>query len=171
MKPAASTLDSHRNFTREIWFATWFTVGYATRLLLKTALNRDRNTQEGCRNGGVILARAFVLAGKQLFQLSLQVIRSTVLFCGFECIHGRPIVFPEFIDEGCWCTREVERKRFTREGDFLGRNSCAGKPLDHIALDAPRHSTNETFRRGRRVARDNVNTLPHKARGIRYPVS
>ena len=24
------------------------------------------------------------------------------------------------------------------EVDFLGRNSCAGKPLDHVALDAPR---------------------------------
>src|SRR3954470_9257388 len=122
MKPAASTLASHTNFTREIWFATWFTVGYATRLLLKTASNRDRNTQEGCRNGGSILARAFILAGKQLFQLSLQVSRSTVLFCGFECIHGRPVVFPEFINEGCRRAREVESKRVAREGDFLGRN-------------------------------------------------
>src|SRR5213592_2271171 len=151
MKPAASTLDSHRNFTREIWFATWFTVGYATRLLLKTASHGDRNAQEGCRNGGGILARAFVLAGKQLFQLSLQVSRSAVLFCGFECIHGRPVVFPEFIDERLRCTGEVEGKRVAREGDFLGRNSCEGKPLDHVALDAPRHWTNETFRRWRRV--------------------
>src|SRR5947209_1882145 len=138
MKPAASTLDSHTNFTREIWFATWFTVGYATRLLLKTASNRDRNTQEGCRNGGGIFVRAFVLAGKQLFQLSLQVSRSAVLFCGFECVHGRSVVVPEFIDEGFRCTREVEGKGVAREGNFLGRNSCAGKPLDHVALDAPR---------------------------------
>jgi hypothetical protein len=117
-----------------------------------TASNRDRNAQEGCRNGGVILARAFVLAGKQLFQLSLQVSRSAVPFCGFECIHGRPVVFPKFIDEGRWCTRELEDKRVAREGDFLSRNSCAGKPLDHVTLDAPRHWTNETFRRWRRVA-------------------
>jgi hypothetical protein len=67
---------------------------------LNTASKRDRNAQEGCRNGGGILARAFVLAGKQLFQLSLQISRSAVLFRGFECIHGRPVVFPEFIDEG-----------------------------------------------------------------------
>src|SRR5205823_7621450 len=67
---------------------------------LRTASKRDRNAQEGCRNGGSILARAFVLTGKQLFQLSLQISRAAVLFCGFECIHGRPVVFPEFIDEG-----------------------------------------------------------------------
>src|SRR5205809_6797052 len=152
MKPAASTLDSHTNFTREIWFAAWFTVGSATRLLLKTASNRDRNTQESCRNGGGILARAFVLAGKQLFQLSLQVSRAAILFRGFECIHGRSVVFLEFIDQACRCTREVERKRVAREGDFLGRDSCANKPLDHVTLDAPRHWTNETFRRWRCVA-------------------
>src|SRR2546429_9399576 len=122
MKPAASTLDSHTNFTREIWFATWFTVGYATRLLLKTASNRDRNTQEGCRNGGGILARAFVLAGKQLFQLSLQISRSTVLFRGFECVHGRSVIFPEFIDEGWRCTREDESERVALERDIIGRN-------------------------------------------------
>src|SRR6266481_7830730 len=63
------------------------------------ASKRDCNTQEGCRNGGGILVRAFVLTGKQFFQLSLQVSCSTILFCGFECIHGRSVVFPEFIDE------------------------------------------------------------------------
>src|SRR6266496_807410 len=139
------------NLTREKWFAASFTAECTIELSLETASNRGGNTQEGCRNGGGILARAFVLAGKQLFQLSLQISRSAVLFCGFECIHGRPVVFPEFIDEGCRCTREIEDKRVTREGDFLGGNSCAGKPLDHVALDAPRHWTNETFRRWRRV--------------------
>src|SRR5260370_6919274 len=92
---------------------------------LRTASKRDRNAQEGCRNGGGILARAFVLTGKQLFQLSLQVSRSATLFCGFECIHGQPVVFPEFIDEGCRCTREVEGERATPEGNFLVRNSSS----------------------------------------------
>src|SRR6266403_4307103 len=67
---------------------------------LSIVSKRDRNAQEGCRNRGGILVWASVLAGKQLFQLSLQVSRSAVLFCGFECIHGRPVVFPEFIDKG-----------------------------------------------------------------------
>src|SRR6266576_6733524 len=67
---------------------------------LGTVSKRDRNAQEGCRNEGSIFTRAFVFAGKQLFQLSLQVSRSAVLFCGFKCVHGRPVIFPEFIDEG-----------------------------------------------------------------------
>src|SRR5439155_26448019 len=100
LKPAGLSVASRTNSTREIWFVAWFMAGCATGLSLKTAGNensdpaskRDRNTQEGCRNGGGILARALVLAGKQLFQLSLQVSRSAVLFCGFECIHGRPVV-------------------------------------------------------------------------------
>ena len=33
------------------------------------------------------------------FQLLLQIGGSAVLFRGFECIHGRPVVFPEFVDE------------------------------------------------------------------------
>jgi hypothetical protein len=59
----------------------------------------NRNAQEGCRNGGGIPTRAFVLAVEQFFQLLLQIICPAVLFCGFECIHGRPVVFPEFIHE------------------------------------------------------------------------
>src|SRR5205085_4256310 len=61
---------------------------------------RDRNPQEGCRNGSSILAGALVLAVEQLFQLPLQVRRPAILFRGIECTHGRPIVFPEFIHKG-----------------------------------------------------------------------
>src|SRR6266581_13296 len=66
---------------------------------LHISSKRDRNPQESCRNGSGIPARAFVLAVEQLFQLFLQVSRSAVLFCGFECIHGWPVVFPEFIHQ------------------------------------------------------------------------
>jgi hypothetical protein len=58
-------------------------------------LSHNGNAQEGCRNGGSILAWAFVLAFEQDFQLTLQIAGSAVLFRSFECIHGRPVVFSE----------------------------------------------------------------------------
>src|SRR6266550_7879966 len=89
-----------------------------------TALNGDRYAQEGCRDGGGILA--FVLALEQLFQLLLEVSRSAVLFCGVECIHGRPVVCPKLIHERRRCSGVIESKRVAREGNLLCRNSCAG---------------------------------------------
>ena len=61
--------------------------------------NRNSDAQEGRRNGGGILAWAFVLAVEQNFQLLLQITGSTVLFRRFECIHGWPVVFSECINE------------------------------------------------------------------------
>ena len=57
----------------------------------------DRHAQEGCRNRRGILT--LVLAVEQCFELVLQGRASAVLFCGFECIHGWPVVSPEFVDE------------------------------------------------------------------------
>ena len=71
-----------------------FTCGMHFRLL-----NRNGDTQEGRGNGGGIHARAFVLAAKQNFQLFLQVAGFAVLFRSFECIHRRPAIFSEFIEE------------------------------------------------------------------------
>jgi hypothetical protein len=52
---------------------------------------RNSDAQEGGGNGGGILARTFVLADEQSFQLFLQIARSTDFICGLECIHGRPV--------------------------------------------------------------------------------
>ncbi len=62
-------------------------------------LNRNGDTQEGCGNGGGVLAGAFVLAVEQSFELLLQVAGFAVLFRSFECIHGWPVIFSEFIDK------------------------------------------------------------------------
>jgi hypothetical protein len=64
-----------------------------------TESDRHGNAQECRRNGGGILAWAFVLAVKQDFQFLLQITGPTVVFRGLECIHGWPIVFSECIDE------------------------------------------------------------------------
>jgi hypothetical protein len=61
--------------------------------------NRNGDTQEGRGDGGGIHARAFVLAVEQNFQLHLQVGGFAVLFRGFECVHGRPVIPSEFTDE------------------------------------------------------------------------
>ena len=63
------------------------------------SLERNGNAQEGRRNGGGILARALVVAVEQNFQLLLQITGSTVLLCGLECIHGRPVECFECINE------------------------------------------------------------------------
>ena len=68
-----------------------------TATLKGTALKGDRYSQEGCRDGGGILA--FVLALEQFFEFSLKLSRTAVFFRGFKRVHGRPIIFPEFIHE------------------------------------------------------------------------
>src|SRR6266480_3724914 len=59
---------------------------------------RDRYAQKGCRNRSGILT--FVLAVEQVFQFFLQLSCPAILFCCFERIHGRPVIFAKFIDEG-----------------------------------------------------------------------
>src|SRR5262245_52220652 len=97
----------------------------------------DRHAQEGRRDGGGVFAS--VLALEEDLELLLQVGSSTVLFRGFERIHGRPVVFSEFTHECRRCAAEVEGERVPREGDLLRRNSGCGKALRHITLNAPGH--------------------------------
>ena len=118
--------------------------------LILGGLEGDRHTQEPCRNGRGILT--LILAVEQTFEFLLQVSSPTVLLRRFECIHGRPVVFPEFSHERRWLAAEVEGKRVPLEGDLLRENSCGGKPFDDVALDAPRHRADETFWRRRGVA-------------------
>ena len=62
-------------------------------------LDLNRHAQEGRRNGGRIVRTACVLTGEQIFQLLLQIGCAPVLFRGVERIHGRSVVFSEFIHE------------------------------------------------------------------------
>src|SRR6476661_8692444 len=71
-------------------------------------LNLNGHAQEGRGNGSGVLARAFVLAVEQNFQLLLQIAGLAVLFCSFECVHGWPVVFSEFIDEFGWPAGKIE---------------------------------------------------------------
>jgi len=76
-----------------------FAVGQKRRFVDASLTNRNRDPQEGRRNGGGSLACTLVLAIEQNFQLLLQIAGPTVFFRSFERIHGRPVVFSEFIDE------------------------------------------------------------------------
>ena len=76
-----------------------FAVGQKRRFVDASLTNRNRDPQEGRRNGGGSLACALVLAIEQNFQLLLQIAGTAVLFRGFERVHGRSIVLSEFIDE------------------------------------------------------------------------
>ena len=62
-----------------------------------TGSKSHRHAEKSRRNRGEILARAPVLAGEELFQLFLQISRTTILLGGFEGIHRRSIIFSEFI--------------------------------------------------------------------------
>lgn len=61
---------------------------------------QNGNAQEVRRNRGGILARAFVLAVEENFQLFLKITSSTVLFGRFEGVHGRAV-------EGLKCSNEL----------------------------------------------------------------
>src|SRR5262249_26386338 len=56
------------------------------------------------------------------------------------------------------------------ERDLLSWNPRALKSLDHIALDAPRHGTNEAFRRGRRICGADFQDLRDQCRIVGNPV-
>ena len=81
----------------------------------------DCNAQEGCWNGGSILALASVLAVEQIFQFLLQVSRSIILFCSFERIHGRSVVFSESRQELGRCAGRVE----LYSSDIRGQGHCS----------------------------------------------
>ena len=72
---------------------------------------RNRDAEEGRGNGLGFLARALVLAIEQFFELFLHISGLTVLVRRFEGIHGRPVIFSEFIRERLRGTGIVERKR------------------------------------------------------------
>jgi hypothetical protein len=57
--------------------------------------HRDHHAQEGCGNGGGILARACVLGAEEGLQLGLQVGLADVGCCSFERVHRRSVVRPE----------------------------------------------------------------------------
>ncbi len=132
--------------------------------------NLNGHAQEGCRNGRGILVRAFVLAGEQSFQFLLEISCATVLFRRVERIHGRPVVFSEFIHERGGRAGIVERERFPAEGDLFFGNSRAGESFDHMALDTPRHRADEAFRRWRRVGGADLQDLRDQRRVAGNPV-
>src|SRR6266516_4396815 len=113
--------------------------------------HRDRYAQEGCGNGGGILARACVLAVEQIVQLGLQIVLAAVGCCSFERVHRRPVIRPERGDKFRWCTWKIERVGIPLERDLLFGHSRARESLDHVLLDAPGHRTDESFRRWWRV--------------------
>src|SRR4051812_39172084 len=84
-----------------------------------TSSKRDRNAQEGCRNGGGIRALAAVLAVEEIDQLLFQIGSSTVLGRGLKRIHRRPVEIPKLGDEFRWCAGKVERVRVSTERDLL----------------------------------------------------
>ena len=60
------------------------------------ASESNHDAQEGGGNGRGIRARAFVLSVEQIFKLVLEIRGSAALFGGVECIHGGPVILPEF---------------------------------------------------------------------------
>src|SRR5260221_13460701 len=110
-------------------------------------LRGDRHAQEGCGNGGGILARVCVLGVEEGLQLGLQIGFAVVGCCGFERVHRWSVVRPEQTNEFGWCAWEVEGVGISLERDLLFGHSRADESLDHVVLDAPGHGTDESFRR------------------------
>jgi len=128
--------------------------GEVKRSFFRRALShRNRYAQECGRNGSGILVRAFVFTIEQLFQFLLQVTSQAVLFRGFKCTHGWPIIGPEFPHEGRGRAGIIEGKRILRKRNITGGNPCHGKSFDHVVFDPPGHRADEARRRGRRVGR------------------
>src|SRR5262245_58197783 len=92
-------------------------------LALTILANGNRDAQEGCGNGGDILARAAVLAVEQSLQFLLQVGGSSVLFRRLEGVHRWPIVFSKRRQERRRRRGIVERIGVSRERNLISGNS------------------------------------------------
>src|SRR5438046_2489677 len=84
--------------------------GIVRESLTGSVLNRNRHTQEGCRNRSLIRDSTLVLTGEQILKLFLQFSRFAILFRSIESIHRRPVVFSQFIHEGSGRSKKVEGK-------------------------------------------------------------
>ena len=95
----------------------------------------DRDAQEGCRDGGGILARACVLAVEEGFELAMQLGLAAVGCCSRVRVHGRPVIRPELSKQLRGCAWEVERVGIPLERDAfqhsrarIARSRCPRRP-------------------------------------------
>src|SRR6185436_10963349 len=92
-----------------------------------------------------------VLAREELLQLFLEIGGTTALLRRVQRVHRRPVELSEVGHERSGRHGSLERERLAGERDVLLRGSGSGESLDDMALDTPRHRTDEAFRRRRRV--------------------
>src|SRR5262249_19188490 len=94
----------------------------------------DSNTQKRGRYRSGVLARAFVLAIEQNFQLFLEITGAVVLFRGFKGIHGRSIVFSERCNKFRWRTTKLEGVCVLKEWDVFLWPPGGRKALEYVTL-------------------------------------
>src|SRR5438067_13587894 len=96
------------------------------------SLNGDAKERRRYRRAGV----ARVLFVEQGLELGLQIRLAPVRRRSLECVHGRPVVGPELVEQLRRRTGEVECVGVLLEGDLLLRDTRGGEALDHVVLDA-----------------------------------